>query len=287
MRIENPRVILALGVLAVTSSSFIFRFADQDPYLIAFTRVFITGIIAYFLLGRNHPKYQITTNEYFKILIAGVSLATHFGWWFASLGYIDVGISLALTNTAPVWLAIFTYLVYRQNLNKFQFFSIIFVIIGSTIAFISEPIGSAEFQGLTLALGSAVGFAIYLLIAKDLVNKISLWRYFGLVNLSAALTLLIWVSFQHKLALLPNGWLWLFGLILALIPGISGHAVYNWAMGKFEAIEVGIATLGEPVLGAIIAWLIFQGSFDAIELISVSMLIFAIVFVLKSNSIEI
>ncbi|MCH8908960.1 MAG: EamA family transporter [Candidatus Heimdallarchaeota archaeon] len=280
---EHPKLILGLGVLAVTSSVFIILYADQDPYTIAFVRVFLTGLISYVILGRNHPNYEITPKDYFKIFIAGLSLATHFGWWFTSINYIDPGISLALTNTAPVWLAIISYFLLKLPISRNQVISILLVLLGSSIAFFNEDVRSAEFKGLTLALGSAIGFAIYLMIARDQVAKIGLWKYFGLVNLSSAVTLFFWLLMSSNTGSLKTPEVWVFGLLLALIPGLSGHAVYNWAMAKFEAVEVGIATLGEPILGAIIAWVAISGSFDLVEFTSVFILVLAITLVVISN----
>ncbi|MFV2014479.1 MAG: EamA family transporter, partial [Candidatus Heimdallarchaeota archaeon] len=117
MKKSQVRLILLFGIFGVTSSSFIFLAADKDPYSIAFMRVLLTGVISYFVsLGYSNSidKISLTRNDLIKIFVAGFSLATHFSWWFASLNYIPVGISLALTNTAPIWLTILVIIFYKQ-----------------------------------------------------------------------------------------------------------------------------------------------------------------------------
>ncbi|MHA2097182.1 MAG: DMT family transporter [Candidatus Kariarchaeaceae archaeon] len=258
MNKSQVRITLAFGVLGVTSSSFIFLEADKDPYSIAFVRVFLTGTISYALISRysKSESTPITRRDLVKILLAGFSLATHFSWWFASLNYIPVGISLALTNTAPIWLALIVIFVYKQKPQSNQILSMIFVILGSYLLFLdSDSLEENGLEGLTLAMGSAFGFAIYLILARSMVPKLGLWRYFGLVNLTSALTILPWIFVRDHQSDLLDHYLWFWGLMLAIFPGIMGHAIYNFSMSKLDPIDVSISTLGEPVLGTVIAYI--------------------------------
>ncbi|MHA2249798.1 MAG: DMT family transporter [Candidatus Kariarchaeaceae archaeon] len=282
--LTSPRAVLGFGVLAVTSSSFIITFAEDqignyDPYILALTRVFWTGLISSLVLG-NYGKTdtQINSKDVIKIFIAGFSLATHFGWWFASLYFdIPIGISLSLTNTAPIWLAILVLIVYKIKPTKNQYVAIMMVISGSVILFMeNSDISNNSQKGLILALASAVGFAIYLLLAREMVPKLGLWRYFGLVNIVSAFILLSWIFLRGDGSLIPQIQNWTWGLALALIPGICGHAVYNYAMAKVPPVDVGIATLGEPILGTLFAWIIFHETLSIYQITGISFLIFAI-----------
>ena len=292
MRIPTPtpRILLGFGVIAVTSSSFIIKYAEKNignnynPYVLAFTRVFCTGLISVILLGRiNKTEKKIERNDIYRIFLAGFSLATHFGWWFDSLYYdIPIGVSLSLTNTAPIWLTLMLFVSYKSIPTKRQMIAIILVIIGSFVL-LTENFEMAErqFTGLLLALASAIGFAVYLLIAKDMVPKLGLWRYFGLVNITAAVVLLPWVYIINKEATLYQLDIWLWGIGLALLPGICGHAVYNFAMSKVPPIDVGISTLGEPILGTLLAWLIFSQFLSYYQIVGISILIIAIGFTIE------
>ena len=131
---------------------------------------------------------------------------------------------------------------------------------------------------LLTALASAFGFAIYLLSAKQTVPKLGLWRYFGWVNLVSAGTLFLWVILQQNSELILDPSLWFWGTLLALFPGLSGHAVYNWAMAKLDSVDVGVATLGEPVLGTFLAWVFLHQALAHLEVIGYLFLIFAIGF---------
>ncbi|MCY3411917.1 MAG: EamA family transporter [Candidatus Heimdallarchaeota archaeon] len=282
---KNPRVILYLGVLAVTTSSFIIRWAQQDAYSLAAARVVMTGIISLlFSLRFKYGKLNLSAREYLLIIVSGVSLASHFAWWFASLSYIPIGTSLSLTNTAPVWIIILSILFFKKWPTTKHWISIISVVIGTLILFLTSYSEDLEVQGLLLAVASAIGFAIYLLIAKMMVDRVGLWRYFGLVNSIAGITLLPIVLLQQKDVGIPE--LWIFGIILAIIPGMFGHAVYNWAMSKIDQVDVAIATLGEPVLGTILAMFIFAEFLEWTQIIGMVFLLLAILLTVLDKSIH-
>lgn len=281
---RNPRIILLFGVLGVTSSSFIIKLSNQPAYILAFSRVFLTGIIAYFLLNKNF-KLKLNKLELMKVAIAGLALATHFGWWFDSLNYLPIATSLSLTNTAPIWLAILSHITYKTGLFKRQVVSFILILIASMSLFLSSLNSSnISTEGLILAIGSAIGFAIYLILAKDMVPKLGLWKYFGLVNLIASFFLFFMtiVNQQNIYLIDPN--LWFYGFLLAIFPGLLGHAIYNWAMPKLNTIDVGVSTLGEPILGSIFAFIILNEVLNQIELSSFLILLIAIVFSLDFPS---
>lgn len=294
------RLILFFGVIMVTTSSFIIRYADQDSYALAFVRVLITSIYSLLLaliIFKSRDKSKKTEKMSLRdaglIFMAGASLASHFAWWFSSLDYIPISTSLSLTNTAPVWLALISFSLLKTKMNYRQIVAIILVILGTIILFM-EGIGF-DFSviliedtsiGLVLALSSAIGFAIYLLVAKLLLAKYGLWRYFGLVNLSSAITLIFWLFVQNKIYILQNIELWLWGALLALFPGILGHAVYNWSMSKLHQIDVAIATLGEPVLGTVMAWIIFAEVLSPLQSVGLSFLLLAIIISFLSRKIK-
>ncbi|MFV2016640.1 MAG: DMT family transporter, partial [Candidatus Heimdallarchaeota archaeon] len=198
---------------------------------------------------------------------------------------IPVVISLALINTAPIWLTILVIIFYKQNPHINQFISMFFVILGSALLFRdSSNLSENGLDGLILAMGSGFGFAVYLILAKSMVPKLGLWRYFGLVNLFSALTLFPWLFIRGIQGDIFDPYLWFWGLMLAIFPGIMGHAIYNFSMSKLDPIDVSIATLGEPVLGTVLAYLFLEQSLSNTQVLAMSSIILAIGFTVSISS---
>jgi drug/metabolite transporter (DMT)-like permease len=63
-------------------------------------------------------------------------------------------------------------------------------------------------------------------------------------------------------------------LLLALVPQLIGHSSFNWALARLPAVFVAVATLGEPIGSAILAYL-FLGEMPTLLKISGAALILA------------
>jgi drug/metabolite transporter (DMT)-like permease len=99
---------------------------------------------------------------------------------------------------------------------------------------------------------------IYILGGRALRQKMDLTSYVTPVYFTSALVLLL-VSFFTGTKL--SGYApreYLLFLVIAIVPMIFGHTVYNWALKYVEAPIVSLSLLGEPVGASILAY-IFLG----------------------------
>jgi drug/metabolite transporter (DMT)-like permease len=86
----------------------------------------------------------------------------------------------------------------------------------------------------------------------------SLVSYISLVYGMAAVVLVI-IMFSAGLkpfGYSPPIYLWL--VLLAIIPQLIGHSTFNWALGYLSAAYVSITLLGEPIGSTILAYFILQ-----------------------------
>jgi drug/metabolite transporter (DMT)-like permease len=98
----------------------------------------------------------------------------------------------------------------------------------------------------------------YLLVGKDLRARMELVPYLFIVYSMAALVLLIVMAGMGKSLLgLPTvDYLWF--LLLAMIPQLIGHSIFNWSLKFLPASFVALTLLGEPVGSTILAFIIFS-----------------------------
>jgi len=61
---------------------------------------------------------------------------------------------------------------------------------------------------------------------------------------------------ETPVGLPPVAYLWF--LLLAFIPQLFGHTVYNWSLKYVPASFVSVTLLGEPIGSTILAFIIFQ-----------------------------
>ncbi len=96
------------------------------------------------------------------------------------------------------------------------------------------------------------------LIGRDVLRRLGLWTYFGMVNLVAAGTLLV-LGIVLNTPLLPmrSTDMILFAL-LAFGPSLIGHAGFNYAIQTLKPTTVGLGVIGEVVIASVLAFLIFS-----------------------------
>ena len=210
---------------------------------------------------------------------AGLFLAMHFAAWISSLGFTSVASSTALVTTNPIWIALVSWLFFREQPGRWLVFGIVAVVFGSALIFLSDGRlvegsgGSNPMLGNTLALVGSLTVCGYLLIGRRLRRTMSLLPYIWLVYSSAAVALLV-TSVMSGAALTGfSSRAWLCLIALALGPQLLGHSAINWALKHVSATFIAITILGEPIGSALLAWLIFGERFAPLQLTGFAMLL--------------
>ncbi len=250
---------LALGVIAVSFAAVLIRLADAPPLVIAAYRLCLASLIlAPVAWMRSKQEIRrLARREVILAVASGAFLALHFALWIASLSYTSVATSVVLVTITPIFVAIASYLFFKERLTR-QVVTGIFVCLAGAvlIGYGNWQIGSESLYGGVLALLGALAVAGYLLIGRRLRQDISLLSYSILVYGSAALMLLVAVLVCGYPLFDYSGNTYIMLVLLAVVPQLMGHMSLVWALRFVSATLVTIAVLGEPVGATLLAYLI-------------------------------
>ena len=269
-----PVLALGLGIVAASTSSILIRFAQVDaPSLViaAYRLTIASLILAPFLIRQREKLRDLSTTQYKLTFLSGLFLALHFGTWITSLEYTNVTSSVVLVQTTPLFVAALSPLLlgemppWRTLIGLGLAFGGGLLIAFSDYCIFSEGLlcatpvsgsGTNVLLGDMLALLGGAAGAAYLIIGRRLRPDLSLLTYIGLVYSSAAIFLIIAVvSIGYDLfGYPPIAYLWF--LLLAIIPQLMAHSIYNWALRYLPATKVSITLLGEPISAAVLAYLV-------------------------------
>jgi drug/metabolite transporter (DMT)-like permease len=256
-RIALPAVLV--GVLAVGAAAIFIRLADAPALAIAFWRCAL-GVLALFPLAAFNRKSMPKGRDLWVSAVAGIALGAHFGTWIASLDYTSVAASVVLVSTTPVFVAVAAYLLFGERTSVVSLVGILLAIAGTAVIAGGGPgTGNAAFFGNVLALVGAVAMAVYVLIGRSLrTGGVGALPY-SIVGYSAAALALLPVAILSGTQLWgysATTWFWLF--VITLGPQLLGHTVLNWALEYVRASIVSGAILAEPVIAAVLAWLVLS-----------------------------
>jgi drug/metabolite transporter (DMT)-like permease len=273
-----PLLILALGILAVSTASVFIRNAQTyAPSLViaAYRLSLATLALSPIALTRRRKELAaLTRKELGLALLSGAFLAVHFATWITSLEYTTVASSVVLVTTTPLWVALLSPLTIKEPITRPIRMGMALAVVGSIVVGMSDVCqwGSAglvcpsipeflkqgAFLGDLLALIGAWAAAGYILIGRRLRGGMSLIGYIFVVYGMAAVVLIgvMLLSGEKAFGYPPQAYVWF--ALLALIPQLLGHSSFNWALGYLSAAYVSISLLGEPIGSTILAYFLLD-----------------------------
>ena len=226
--------------------------------MIAACRLVIASVImAPIALYQSRSELAaLTRRDLMLAVLSGFFLALHFASWISSLAYTSVASSAVLVSTTPLWVAVLSPFTLREPITRWQIVGMLIALAGGTVIGLSDSgggPGNSSLLGDLLALAGAMLAASYILIGRSLRKKMSVISYTFLVYGAAAVMLVV---FMFGAGYSPTGYpeiVYLWFLLLALVPQLMGHSSINWALGYLSAASVSTVLLGEPIGSTILA----------------------------------
>lgn len=272
-----PYVILSVAVLIVSGAAILVRIAHSEGVASLAIAAWRLSLAAALLLPLVAVRARtdiraMSRNEWILGAIAGVFLAMHFASWISSLAYTSIASSTALVSTNPVWIALVSWLLFRETPSRWLVFGIAAAICGSALIFFSDSqaasasTGSNSVLGNSLAVIGSITVCGYLLIGRKLRKRVSLLPYIWLVYSCAAVALMLMAATSGAALAGFSALAWACLAGLALGPQLLGHSAFNWALKHVSATFIAIVILGEPIGSALLAWLIFDEGFAPLQL---------------------
>lgn len=283
-----PRVALLVSIAAVSTASILIRMSSAPPLAIATYRlVFATLILLPFYINSGGPGRLLGAPRRDLLSLAGVGivLALHFASWITSLSFTSVASSVIFVHVDPIFVAAVAHFVFKERVGRGTLLGIVVAFFGATIiAFGDSGIGELNLYGDALALVGAVMLGLYILSGRRLRQSLDLVSYVTPVYATSAVVLALGsVATGTPLAPYPLEEYALF-LVIAVVPMIFGHTVYNWALRYIEASVVSISLLGEPVGATILALVFLREVPSIMTLIGGAITLLGIYQCVKSSS---
>jgi drug/metabolite transporter (DMT)-like permease len=249
--------LLTLGVVAVSFSAVLIREANAPALTIALYRNAIaTLLLLPFALGRHRAELRSLTRRQLGLAFAaGAMLALHFATWITSLEYTSVAASVVLVTTQPVWTALGGRLLYGERLRRGTLSGIAVALAGALVITGGDvAVSSRAVFGDILAIIGAITAAGYFLIGRNLRQDLSLVPYVTVVYATCSVLLVPAVLISGSQVTGFPTVTWVMFLLMALVPQIMGHTVFNYLLRFMEPTVVAIAIMGEPVGATLLAF---------------------------------
>lgn len=263
----SPIISLSLALLAVSFSPIFIRLSETElgPNATSYNRLFIfMTIFGLSRLWGNQGASSLAPTQSVKAhqwgLLVGVGIFSSFALvlWAMSLQYTSVAKSMLLSNLTPLFTTIGSWLVLGRRVDS-KFLIGMMIAVGGAVALGFEDLTQTDghLTGDLYAVMSAGFLGMYFLLVELLRDRFSavtilLWRCaVGSLLLSPAILL----TEDHIFPTTTVAWLAVIGL--ALVCEGLGQRLLADSMDQFSCGFVSVFLLLEPVLSALLAWIIF------------------------------
>ncbi|SOC41264.1 DMT family transporter [Ureibacillus acetophenoni] len=257
----HPYIPIIIGVISISLSAILVKLAEADAGVIAFYRMLFSVLIMspIFFMKYVNELSLITKKDWLFSSIAGIFLAFHFILWFESLNYTSVASSTVLVTLQPLFAIVGTYFFFKEPLSAKTIISGLIAIIGSfLISWGDFQVSGVALYGDMLALIACALITAYLLFGQEVRKRISLITYTMVVYTISTVVLFFYVLLKGESFGPYSTMNWVLFLLLAIVPNLLGHTLFNWAIKWVSTNVISIAVLFEPIGAAILAYYIFS-----------------------------
>lgn len=250
--------LLLLGAVAIACSPIFVRLSELGPIATAVHRVLL-ALPVLLLMQRLAPRDETelaprTAADWGLLALAGFMFAGDLATWHWSIGMTTVANATLLANFAPIFVALFSWLVFKERFSRLFLTGLALAMAGAaTLMGASLDVGVETLLGDLVALSCGVFYAGYILTIARLRSRfdtltVMLWS--GLATFLFLLPL-CWAQGESLIAPSLYGWLILLGL--AVISHAGGQSLIAFALAHLPASFSSVALLTQPVVAALLA----------------------------------
>ncbi|MUT64567.1 EamA family transporter [Paenibacillus sp. NEAU-GSW1] len=261
-------LLFIIGIIGISFSSIFVRWSEADVAVIAMYRLYLTNLLLLpFVWKQREHMFHFSAKQWSLLALSGVMLALHFLLWMASLRLTTVASSTVILTLEPVFVMVGSYVLFRTKANRMMLLGMGIALAGSVV------IGSSDFAlsrealfGDFLSLLGAAAVAAHMLIGKELRKEVSAFAYNFWVFLMAASSLAVYNLAAGNAFGGYSNKEWGIFLLLAIVPTLFGHYLFNWLLQYMKAAAVSMSVLGEPVIASLLAWMLLEEPLNGYQL---------------------
>lgn len=219
------------------------------------------------LISRSRTPKEVLLREKWRLLFAGVCLGANWALLFEAYNLMNVSLATLTYYTAPVLVLVLAPLVLKERQNGLAYLGMAVVIVGMLLVVGTDfGEGGVSATGLTVGLGSAVFYAMLMLVNKQITGVSGLNLTFIEIVI-AAVILLPYVLATSGGVPLPTDARGIFALLF-LCTVNTGFAcwLYFSSMNRLPAKAVALMGYFDPVSALIFSAVFLDERLSGLQL---------------------
>lgn len=198
--------------------------------------------------------------------------------YFKAMQYVSLSAAAILMYTAPVYVALFGMLFFKERITKKTVFAMVLAFAACVLVCAPSHSGGLSPAGIAFGLCAGVCFALYSVFARFAYNRgYGTWTitFYSFVFSTLGAALLCDMGGVAEIMAMPASWSW--ALCLGVICAFAPYALYGLALKSLSGSVVTILSSVEPVVATLTGVLLFHEPFGIAGLFGIALMLTAIV----------
>lgn len=272
---------ILLGGVAIGSAAIFMRLAPVAPSAAAFWRMALSiPVFMIFILAVPANRQQlkaINRPQMVQMALVGFWFALDLFFWHWAVARTTVANATLLANLASVFTVVVGFFLFKETFSKLFLAGLVLAVVGAATlvgqnAAYSPQYLTGDFLGLVTAC-ALTGYIITAARARTVLSTTMLMAGSGIISA----VLLLAPALLADGAFIPSsieGWLPLIGL--ALVTHVLGQGLIIYGFAHISASYGSIGLLIQPVVAAILAWIIFSETLGPLHIAGAVMILVGI-----------
>jgi drug/metabolite transporter (DMT)-like permease len=211
------------------------------------------------------------------IALGAIGYAAQAGGYFGALTRIDASLTALLLYVYPALVFLGALALKRDHIDRRRVIALLLATGGAVLVLAGSGTGDLDALGVALGLGSAVAYAIYILVAHGVTQRSDPFHLSAIIATGAAAT--FWTvglaSGSLDLGFDRAGWGWI--VSLALISTVIPISAFLSGLPKVGPSTAAIVSTVEPIVSVAMAMLWFGERLGAIQIAGGALVLAAVV----------
>jgi drug/metabolite transporter, DME family len=235
--------------------------ADVGPWVIGAARMWVAAVLLLFVTRVMGASLPLGRDGLGSAVILGACMAAFQVTYFTAVTMTGIAITaLVAICSAPVMIAALAVLVLRERLTTRMLVSIALGVVGTALLVANPhtvaPAAPRFALGAVLALGAALSYAVYVIVAKLALARMDPLPLAAITFTVAAVLLTVPVAWTDApVTQLARGWPWL--IYLGAVTTAAAYALYTAGLRYVPAAVAGIVSLFEPLTATLLGTALF------------------------------
>ncbi len=279
-------LIAMAGIFWGTLGSFVTLMiqAGLQPSTIVFIRLFLGGLtMVIYATFVNPSLLKIDGRGLLMTVLMG--LVTQAGFnilYFSAVEKVGIASSAVLLYTAPLFLTLWSVLIFKEFISKQKIISLLLCFIGCLLAITGGDFNVLQLSAVGIVLGvlSAVAYSLMSVMSRMALKRYSATTIMIYSFIFGALSMLPFARIQDLERVVASPMMMLVALGLGIVPTVLSYLFYFRGLSKgVELSKVGVISSLEMVISLVLALGFFGETLSAVKIIGVVLILTSIVLI--------